>query len=97
MNGLGEMHSYSGMTGMHSSTKNDSCLPQNPCKKAAEAGELLQSQENTHCGYNSILSVRNDGLMQFVMSRESTVYYTKKTYYRNKRRFTYFLAHPRIR
>ena len=64
MNGLGEMHSYSGMTGMHSSTKNDSCLliPQNPCKNAAEAGEILQLQENTHCRYNSIFS--NDGLMQ---------------------------------
>ena len=50
MNGLGEMHSYSGMPGMHSSTKNESCLlvPHNPCQKNAEAGEILQSQENTH-------------------------------------------------
>ena len=66
MNGLGEMHSYSGMPGMHSSTKNDSCLlvPHNPCQKNAEAGEILQSQENTHRRCNWLLSVRNDGLMQ---------------------------------
>ena len=62
MNGLGETHSCSCIRIMNSSTENDSChsLPQNPCKKASTAGEQLQSQDNTHLGYNSILSVRND-------------------------------------
>jgi len=63
MNGLGEIHSCSGIRSMNGSGENDSCLslPQNPCKKAGKAGELLQSQENKHLGYNSILSVRNGG------------------------------------
>ena len=84
MNGLGEMHSYSGMPGMHNSTKNDSCLlvPHNPCQKNAEAGEILQSQENTHRRCNWLLSVRNDGLMQVWPGEYRP--YRKKTYYRNK-------------
>jgi len=57
----GETHSCFCIRIMISITENDSChsLPQNPCKKASKAGEELQSQDNTHLGYNSILSLRN--------------------------------------
>jgi hypothetical protein len=58
------MHSYSGMAGVHSSTKNLSLTATESIQKSCRSWEILHSQENTHCGYYSILSVRNDGLMQ---------------------------------